>query len=151
MDLDRDSSSSSAGLQRSSSCLRHRHGAPWTEEAEADGLAHDDSELVRGELRSATFIDAEWRHAERDDGRLDAGHGGHRALYADVVSARAATTDAQAPTAANQPEVGRAARHRQIRIFTGQHARGRSAVRLEPAVEGAEEPLAQCAGLPLHR
>ncbi|KGX04687.1 putative molecular chaperone HspA/DnaK domain protein [Burkholderia pseudomallei MSHR640] len=112
-----------------------------TEEAEADGLADDEAELLRRQRGVGAFLHPERRDAQRLDRRLEAGHGRHRRFDRDVIRARRAAANAHAAAALHVAVVGRAARDREIEIGAAEQTRGRRALGREPAVERVEHAL----------
>ena len=121
--------------------IRAPRGGP--EEAKRDRLADHHEQLLRRQLRLRALFHTERRDAQREHRRLEPGQRGHRAFDPDVIGVRGAAANAQTAAVPDQAVVGRAARDGEIQIFPGQHARGRRALLIQPAIERVEQPRAQ--------
>ena len=116
------------------------------EEAELGGLADDEAELAVGEFESVPSSIPNGDDGERFHGRGHAGNGGHGAFDADVVRARHAAANANAPAAARQPVISGAASHGVHQILAEQRLDGGLASCCEPAVQDFEDALRTSCG-----
>src|SRR5207244_2078955 len=90
------------------------------EEAELDGLADDQSELLARNLGVRALLHPERRNGEGFHRIRLSGHGGHGAFDADVVSSRYAAADTHATAAAGESVIGSTARDGMHQVFATQ-------------------------------
>ena len=110
------------------------------------GLSHHQAELLRGQVGFGAFFHAKRGNAQRLNGRLHAGNGGHAGLDGHVVSACGATANAHTLAAAHVAVVGGAACHGQVHVGAGEQARRGGLLCFQPRVQRAQNALSQHVG-----